>query len=92
MPDDTKDPTTLLIEATVRREVQKQLVNGQASVGPEIRADQWDFYITRIEEYPGSGWIFHCYGGMHNATAYIIWRMSRVEQAKLGIKPKIAIL
>lgn len=89
----TSDPMTLLIESTVRREVQKQVVAAGAGAQQEFKAEHWDFMVDRIEVYPGPGWVFHCFGGMSaQAAVYVVWRMNRVEQAKAGIKPKMPLL
>lgn len=100
MPEiETKEPEVLIMEAAVRREVQKQLEPLRSSLfelasmtanSGGLKAEDWDFKVNRIEEFAGPGWIFvQAFFGDH-AVVYAIWRMSRTVQASLGVEPNIA--
>jgi hypothetical protein len=83
---ETKTPEELLIEATVRREVQKQLANlnygkfGESSPA-RMTADEYDFAAHPCNMHPGKDWfLVECFG--MGGNIYILWACSRLTQAQ----------
>lgn len=84
MAIDTKDPQELLIEATVRREVQKQLAQlpQQSSGTKRLTADEYDFVAHPCNLHPGADWFLIEAFSLSNGNIYILWAISRVDQTR----------
>ncbi len=87
MDIDSLDARLAKLEVTVSR------MGGATAPGgsSEWKAEDWDFKVQRVEEYPGPGWIFTQVMPAEHMTVYIVWRMSRVYQAERGIAAHVPL-
>lgn len=81
---DLPNPSAADIEAFVNQQLSKAtLAQGLRSETVPILAQDWDFRVDKANEFPGRGWEYHAVAVL-GVNVYIVWRKSRVEQAKAG--------
>lgn len=81
------------VQEQVRQEVARQVAGLKPANQQEFKAEDWDFKVERIEQFPGHGWVVHqILGPDQGAAVYVVWRMNRVLQAQLGVPAAVPIV
>lgn len=80
---DLPNPSGADIEAFINQRLTAVLAQSPA-VGGSFKATDYDIQVAKANHFPGAFWEYVGVIGI-GIDAYIVWRMSRVKQAELGV-------
>lgn len=80
---DMQNPSGADVEAYVNQQLARLQSNAQPA--RFFKAEEYDFRCDMANSYPGNGWEY-VEAMAIGVNVVIVWRMSRVKQAELGLE------
>ncbi len=84
---DMQNPSGADVEAFVNQQLARLQASRVGESGPArfFKAEEYDFRCDMANSYPGNGWEY-VEAMVIGVNVVIVWRMSRIRQAELGLE------